>query len=51
MNNNRIEWRDDIVEIKTDKKTLKKLGEITEMRILDLKGNLIMTFWKGEKHS
>jgi len=51
MKNKRISWKDDLVEIKTDKRTVKKLAEITKMRILDLKGNLIMTFWKGEQHS
>lgn len=46
----RVSWKGDLVEIKTDKRILNRLDPIIEMRILDLRGNLIMTFWKGEKH-
>ena len=46
----RVSWKDDVVEIKTDKRILKQLGKVIEMRILDLEGNLIMIFWKGEKY-
>ena len=46
----RVSWKGDVVEIKTDKRILKQLNKVIEMRILDLKGNLIITFWKGEKY-
>ena len=46
----RVSWKGDAVEIKTDKRILKQLNKVIEMRILDLKGNLIITFWKGEKY-
>ena len=48
--NKRVSWKGDVVEIKTDKRILKQLNKVIEMRILDLKGNLIITFWKGEKY-
>lgn len=46
----RITVKGDLMEIKTNKRMLKQLEKIIELRVLDLKGNLIMTFWKGEPH-
>ena len=50
MSEKRITVKDDIMEIKTNKRMLKKLEKIIELRVLDLKGKLIMTFWKGDIH-
>ena len=50
MSEKRVTVKGNIMEIKTGKRTLKKLENIIELRVLDLKGNLIMTFWKGEIH-
>ena len=44
MKNPREYWKGNVLEIKTDPKYLKKLKSILEIRVLDLEGNLIMTF-------
>jgi len=48
MKNPRESWKGDVLEIKTDPKYLKKLEPILEIKVLDLKGKLIMIF-KREK--
>lgn len=40
---------DDVAEVPTDRKMLRKLEKVTELKILDLTGKHVMTFWKGEK--
>ena len=50
MKSDRVIFDGDILKIKTGKRMLKKLEKILEIQILDMKGNLIMNFWRGEKN-
>ncbi len=50
MKNKRQIWDGDVLKIKTSKRMVKRLEKIQELQVLDLKGNLKMTFWKGEPH-
>lgn len=50
MANERQIWEGDVLKIKTPKRLLKKLEQIQELQVLDMKGNVKMVFWKGEPH-
>lgn len=43
-------FHDDICEVPTPKRLMRKLEKVTELRILDLQGNHVLTFWKGDKN-
>lgn len=47
--NREAKFRDDVCEVPTSKRLIRKLEKTTELRILDDQGQHVMSFWKGDK--